>query len=46
MKTYKAEILSINEWRWYKGRRLEEALHRAIAEFGEDDIGRFVEVRE
>jgi hypothetical protein len=44
-KWFKAEILSLGEWRQYVGRRIEDALHRAIAEFGEDDIGRVIEVR-
>lgn len=45
MKTYKAEILSINEWRWYKAADIGEAQVMAEEEFGEDDIGRIIEER-
>lgn len=45
MKTYKAEILSINEWRWYEAANLLTACQMAIEEFGEDDVGRVVEAR-
>lgn len=45
MKTYKAEILSIGEWRWYKASDIGAAQVLAEEEFGEDDIGRIIEVR-
>lgn len=45
MKTYKAEILSINEWRWYKAPSLTVAVQLAEEEFGEEDVGRVMEER-
>ena len=40
MKRYKAEILSIGEWRWYEAESLDRAVELAEEEFGADDVGR------
>lgn len=45
LKRYKAEILSINEWRWYDAPSISRAVEMAAEEFGVDDIGRVVEKR-
>lgn len=42
---YRAEVLSINEFREYRAGSLEEAAVLAAEEFGEDDIGRITEKR-
>lgn len=45
MKTYRAEIISLNEWREYTAADIEAACELAAEEFGEDDIGRVTEKR-
>ncbi|AZS49139.1 hypothetical protein HOV25_gp06 [Pseudomonas phage RLP] len=42
---FRAEIISIGEWREYRAMTLEEAAGMAEAEFGQDDIGRVIERR-
>lgn len=42
---YRAEILSIGEFREYRAASVEIAAELAAEEFGEDDIGRVVQRR-
>ncbi|ABW23107.1 hypothetical protein SPCB_031 [Pseudomonas phage vB_PaeP_SPCB] len=44
-KWYRAEIISIGEWREYRAATLEQAVTLAEEEFGADDIGRVIEKR-
>lgn len=44
-KWYRAEVLSISEFREYRARSVEAAADMAAEEFGEDDIGRVTEKR-
>jgi hypothetical protein len=44
-KWYRAEVLSINEFREYRAASVELAAELAAEEFGEDDIGRVTEKR-
>lgn len=44
-KWYRAEVLSIGEFREYRARTVEAAADMAAEEFGEDDIGRVTEKR-
>ncbi|CAK25961.1 hypothetical protein [Pseudomonas phage LKD16] len=44
-KWYRAEIISIGEWREYRAATLEQAATLAEEEFGADDIGRVIEKR-
>ena len=44
-KWYRAEILSIGEFRSYRAASVEIAAELAAEEFGEDDIGRVTEKR-
>lgn len=45
MKWYRAEVLSISEFREYRAESVEQAAELAAEEFGEDDIGRVTEKR-
>lgn len=42
---YRAEVLSISEFREYRAGSVDEAAQLAAEEFGEDDIGRVTEKR-
>ena len=44
-KWYRAEILSIGEFREYRASSVDVAAELAAEEFGEDDIGRVTEKR-
>ncbi|WP_196775052.1 hypothetical protein [Pseudomonas tolaasii] len=44
-KWYRAEILSIGEFREYRAESVDAAAELAAEEFGEDDIGRVTEKR-
>lgn len=44
-KWYRAEILSIGEFREYRAASVELAAELAAEEFGEDDIGRVTQKR-
>lgn len=44
-KWYRAEILSIGEYREYRAASVELAAELAAEEFGEDDIGRVTQKR-
>lgn len=45
MKWYRAEVLSISEFREYRAESVEQAADLAAEEFGADDIGRVTEKR-
>ncbi|WVX90871.1 hypothetical protein [Pseudomonas phage PJNP013] len=45
LRWYRAEVLSIGEWREYRAITLEQAATLAEEEFGADDIGRVIEKR-
>lgn len=44
-KWYRAEILSIGEFREYRASSVDVAAELAAEEFGEDDVGRVTEKR-
>lgn len=44
-KWYRAEVLSLGEFREYRAASVEIAAELAAEEFGEDDIGRITEKR-
>lgn len=46
LKRYKAEIISIGEWRWYEAPSISHAVEMAAEEFGVEDIGRVIKVVE
>lgn len=45
MKKFQAEVLSLNEVRYYFAATVDEAAKLAAEEFGEEDIGRVHELR-